>query len=122
MTQLKVRELTTNSTRFTKVCALGAPDEKSNANNYYLIQKVIDNETVCALNFQDGPIADNGVNGIVMEDLLSIVIDRLNHFQSKGFACEENAQALTKLEEAMHCLNNRTKDRQTRGVEGKYTE
>ena len=69
--------------------------------------------------FQDGPIKENGVNGCHNEDLIAIVIDRLQGFQSGEFACRENAIAITKLEEALLWLNKRTSDRIKRGVEGK---
>ncbi len=71
------------------------------------------------LNFQNGPIQEHGVNGCQNEDLISIVIDRLQGFQSGKFACEENATALTKLEEALTTLQSRTNKRKARGVEGK---
>ena len=67
--------------------------------------------------FQKGPVAECGVNGIFMEDLLQICRHRLQCFQSGDFACRENALALTKIEEALHWLNHRTADRQARGVE-----
>lgn len=69
--------------------------------------------------FQNGPIAESGVNGVTNEALLAVVIDRLRCFQSGPFSCRENALALTKLEEAMHWLNARTAERMARGVEGK---
>jgi len=68
--------------------------------------------------FQDGPILENGVNGISNEALLAIVEDRLLGFQSSQYACRENAVALTKLQEAMMWLQKRTRDRMARGVEG----
>lgn len=68
--------------------------------------------------FQNGPIAEYGVNGITQEVLLEIVIDRLCSFQAGPFACRENALALTKLEEAKHWLQHRTRERMSRGVEG----
>lgn len=71
------------------------------------------------INFQNGPIAEKGINGITQEALLAICIDRLQCFQKGGFACRENAIALTKMEEAMHWLHHRTKQRMLRGVEGK---
>lgn len=67
--------------------------------------------------FQKGPVKENGVNGCHQEDLLAIVIHRLQCFQKGDFACRENAIALTKLEEAMHWLRHRTNDRVERGVE-----
>lgn len=71
-----------------------------------------------AINFQNGPIQEAGVNGISNEALLAIVEDRLLGFQSDQFACRENAIALTKLQEAMMWLQKRTRDRMARGVEG----
>ena len=71
--------------------------------------------------FQNGPIAEAGVNGVTHEALLAIVIDRLQAFQKGPFACRENALALTKLEEAQHWLHHRTRARMTRGVEGTHT-
>jgi len=68
--------------------------------------------------FQNGPIAEKGVNGITQEALLAIVIDRLRCFQDGPFSCRENAIALTKCEEALHWLQQRTLARMRRGVEG----
>ncbi|MCK6488310.1 MAG: hypothetical protein L6R48_08280 [Planctomycetes bacterium] len=68
--------------------------------------------------FQNGPIAEVGVNGITQEVLLAIVADRLRSFQAGPFSCRENALALTKIEEAMHWLQQRTLARMRRGVEG----
>ena len=68
--------------------------------------------------FQNGPIAENGVNGITQEVLLAIVADRLRSFQAGPYACRENAVALTHVETAMLWLHKRTLDRMARGVEG----
>ena len=68
--------------------------------------------------FQNGPINEKGVNGLTQEVLLAIVADRLRSFQAGPFACRENAIALTKIEEAMHWLQQRTIARMRRGVEG----
>lgn len=72
----------------------------------------------CIISFQNGPITENGVNGISNEALLAIVEDRLTGFQSGQFACRENAVALTKIQEAMMWLQRRTIDRVKRNVEG----
>lgn len=72
-----------------------------------------------AINFQNGPIGEHGVNGVTQEILLAIVIDRLRSFQAGPFSSRENALALTKIEEALHWLQQRTLDRMRRGVEGK---
>lgn len=69
--------------------------------------------------FQSGPIPDVGINGLTDEVLIAIVLDRLRGFQQGGFPCRQNALAITKLEEALMWLNNRTEDRIRRGVEGR---
>ena len=68
--------------------------------------------------FQNGPIAEKGVNGITHEALLAILIDRLQSFQKGPYACRENAIALTHLETAKLWLFSRTLERMQRGVEG----
>lgn len=72
--------------------------------------------------FQNGPINENGVNGVTQEVLLAILIDRLQSFQKGPFACRENAVALTHLETAKLWLFSRTLDRMTRGVEGTHAK
>lgn len=79
-----------------------------------------DGESGTTILFQNGPIAESGVNGITQEVLLAIIIDRLQSFQKGPFACRENALALTKLEEAKHWLFSRTLERMGRGVEGTH--
>lgn len=67
---------------------------------------------VTHISFQNGPIAESGVNGLTQEVLIAICCDRLRGFQSGQFACRENALALTKLEEAQHWLHRHaTKNR-----------
>lgn len=75
---------------------------------------------VTRISFQNGPIAESGVNGLTQEVLIAICVDRLRGFQSGQYACRENALALTKLEEAQHWLHHRTLARMQRGVEGTH--
>jgi len=70
--------------------------------------------------FQNGPIPQNGVNGITQEVLLAIVADRLRSFQQGPFASRYNALALTHIEDAQNWLNRRTLERMRRGVEGTH--
>lgn len=72
------------------------------------------------IEFQNGPINEFGVNGLTHEILLAIVADRLRCFNKGPFASRENALALTKVEEAMHWLQQRTLERMRRGVEGTH--
>lgn len=68
--------------------------------------------------FQNGGIAEVGVNGVTHESLLAIVADRLRAFQAGAYACEENASALLLIEGAQAALKARTQKRVERGVEG----
>jgi len=66
---------------------------------------------------QDGPVREVGVNGCQVDTIIEaakIMIEGLN----VNYPCRENAVAITKLEEALMWLNKRTKDRESRGVEG----
>ena len=96
-------------------------DEKNvfngNASHHYKI--LVGGSGVQFLHFQDGPIKE-GMNGVTIEALLAIVVDRLESFQTSEFSCRENALALTKLQEAQHWLNARTQARVQRGVEGTH--
>lgn len=70
------------------------------------------------IKFQEGPIKECGVNGVNNEDLIAMVICRLEHFNQSEFRCRENSMAITKLEEALLWLRKRTMEREQRGVEG----
>lgn len=53
------------------------------------------------------------------EALLAIVIDRLRSFQAGPFPSPFNATALVRCQDALRLLQQRTRDRIARGVEGK---
>lgn len=57
-------------------------------------------------------------DGTTNEELLEVLINRMNYLQNK-FPCRENAIVITKLEESLMWLNKRTSDRIKRNVEGK---
>ena len=116
-----MRTLEIGTRKYTEVKVL---DEKGqgNANHKYeIVLSENRNQIVGEVNFQNGPIKEAGVNGVMNEDLIAIVIDRMRGFQSGDFACRDNAIALTKLEEALMWLRNRTNEREDRGVEGTNT-
>lgn len=120
------RVLEIGSHRFTKVICTDKPGAGGACHEYDVVKADYDSEAVdrvqhspyAVVRFQNGPIKEAGVNGCFQEDLLAIVIDRLEHFQAGDYACRENALALTKCEEALQWLNSRTAGRQKRGVEG----
>ena len=117
-----MRELNIGTKKYTTVSAV---DERGqgNANHEYHINWDKDNNgyiSTQSIKFQKGPIKEAGVNGVMDEDLIAIVIDRMRGFQSGDYACRDNALALTKLEEALMWLRKRTNSREARGVEGTH--
>lgn len=105
-------------TKFTKVMV--EEDFKYNAPHSFEVRRVEDDKLVCAIHFQEGPVLECGSNGVANEDLINMVIERLEHFQNSEYACRENAVAITKLEEALLWLRKRTMAREQRGVEGTH--
>lgn len=70
-----------------------------------------------SFSIQDGPIKEVGVNGIQVTDMLEYVLEVYKSLNAK-FPCRENSLTITKIEEAIHWQEHRTKERQKRGVEG----
>lgn len=115
MVELK-RDLLTS--KYTKVFA--ESNFNYNAPHSYIVCTAREEALLCKIHFQEGPIRECGVNGVCGEDLINMVIDRLEHFQDSEFRCRENAVAITKLEEALLWLRKRTMGREQRGVEGTH--
>ena len=107
------------TTKYTKVFHEDPEQMKFNAPHHFRVLSADKPaEVVCTVDFQEGPIKENGVNGACNEDLIAMVICRLQHFQQSEWACRDNALAITKLEEALLWLRKRTMGREKRGVEG----
>ena len=79
-----------------------------------------------AVSWQNGPLgcgADRREpNGAFVEDLVAAAIDRLEFYQKGRFNCGANNTALTYLKSALDSLEARTKDRETRAVEGTHAK
>lgn len=118
-----MRKVNIGTNRFTEVFA--TDDVAFNANHEYIVvaapaegEEIGLDNPYAKVKFQKGPIKENGVNGCHNEDLIAIVIDRLQCLNQGDFACRENSIAITKLEEALLWLNKRTQDRIARNVDG----
>lgn len=111
--------------KYTKV--YHEKDFKFNAPHHFKVMREtglpdeeLGGEVIQTIDFQEGPIKECGVNGINNEDLIAMVICRLEHFNQSEFRCRENSMAITKLEEALLWLRKRTMGREKRGVEGTH--
>ncbi len=94
------------------------------ANHRYRITPTSGNAAGVIIDFQNGPLQETGgvPNGLSQESLLAVIEDRLKCFQAGPYACRENAIALTHIQDAMHWLHHRTRERMARGVEGTMTK
>lgn len=102
--------------KFTRVMV--EEDYKYNAPHNFEVRRVEDDALVCKIHFQEGPVHECGSNGVGDEDLINMVVERLECFQRSPYACRENEIAITKLEEALLWLRKRTEGRVQRGIEG----
>lgn len=70
------------------------------------------------LQFVDKTDPEDIKDGTTTEDVIDVVINRLNVLNNR-FPCNENAAAIHHLQEARKMLDKRTEDRKKRQVEGK---
>jgi len=116
------------TSKYTEVWHEHSEQMKFNAPHHFFVCKAgldVNDATedivpLAEFSFQEGPIKECGVNGVCNEDLIAMVITRLEHFQKSEFSSRDNAMAITKLEEAMLWLRKRTIGRENRGVEGTH--
>lgn len=76
------------------------------------------------INWQDGPLKVDGErreqSGAFVEDIIAAAIGRIEYYQDSKFHCLPNAVALGHLRAAAEALEERTRDREDRGVEGTH--
>lgn len=120
-----MREINTIQKR-EKLNRVYAVDEKGNggANHRYKItsqpnEKNPEQYVDVTIQFQNGARKEWGsILGVIDTDLLEIVRDRLEGFQSGEFATEYNRKALEHLELALMYMNRRVEDRIERNILG----
>jgi hypothetical protein len=109
------------TSKYTTVHCELKEHQEFNAPHHFEVRSVENpDEVLTFVDFQCGPIKENGVNGCCNEDLLVMVLERLEGFQNSEFKCRENALAITKLEEALLWLRKRTIGRENKGIEGTH--
>ena len=121
--ELRILDIGTKS--YTQVACLDKPGAGNACHEYQVLDVKGPGEpnTIFAkISFQNGPVKEAGVNGCHQEDLMAVVIDRLECFQAGPYCCEENEQALALMYHALWWLRRRTNKRVARGVEGTSTK
>ncbi len=106
--------------KYTVVIGYNRSKHNVTALHDFEVTSVEEGKLLGSIHFQQGPIKEDGVNGVMNEDILLMVVNRLQTFQKGQFSCRENALALTKLEEAVLWLRARTMGREQRGIEGTH--
>lgn len=76
------------------------------------------------ISWQNGPLGRGNdrkePNGAFVEDVIEAAKRRLEAFQASKFECDQNEQAIACLYAALILLDERTKERDNKGVEGTY--
>ncbi len=79
-------------TKYTEV--YHEEDFKFNAPHHFKVvsseDDLIGEKVLGQVDFQEGAIKEHGVNGVTNEDLIAMVVTRLEHFQNSDFRCREN--------------------------------
>lgn len=78
------------------------------------------------VSWQNGPLGSGAdrkePNGAFVEDVIAAVIGRIEFYQASEFRSQYNATALDSLRAAAASLDARTKDRESRQVEGTHKQ
>ncbi len=77
-----------------------------------------------SIDWQNGPLGRGTdraePNGCFVETVLEAAKQRIEHYQTLKFKCQENADALKHVEQAINRLQRRTADREAQEVEGTH--
>jgi len=99
-------------------------EENTKTNEYALLQfkrDEDDTQRFQKITFYEMHEDGSYENGTTIEEMLRVARERLSQLNNK-FPSRQNSLAITKIEEAEMWLENRTKDRIARGVEGMHLE
>lgn len=107
---------TIHSSPNTILVAIDAPGP-GNACHIYEVRNV-DDRVLARIEFQKGPIGEAGVNGIQHDDLLRIIQDRLDGFQSGPYQSPGNEVTAGFISAALASDGTRTRRRVAAGTEG----
>jgi hypothetical protein len=77
-----------------------------------------------SITWQNGPLGRGderqAPNGAFVETVIAAAKSRLDFYQESKFACDDNAEAIVLLDQALAVLNRRTLAREAREVEGTH--
>lgn len=79
-----------------------------------------DNKLQTVILLQNG-LVEGSSNGVFVQDLLKVCQNIMEGYQSTQFACEENAEALSNINNAIRVLQSRKQRRTEQGVANTHT-
>lgn len=92
----------------TYVLGKNREEDSTNPTNHdFEVRRTSDDALLGKISFHAGPLEAIGPNGILNENLLVMLIDRVESFQRSKLKCRENENALQHLYEALWWLNFR---------------
>jgi len=78
-----------------------------------------------SISWQNGPLgrgpSRREPNGAFVETIIAATMDRLQFYQDSPFACQANQEVIDLLRDALSILDERTKEREARAVEGTHS-
>jgi hypothetical protein len=74
------------------------------------------------IKFQTGAIDKEGVNGCQVEDVISVLVEKLKSHQNGDFACPENSLAISNLQSANYALRIRKERLEENNRGNEYVE
>ncbi|MBO1513814.1 hypothetical protein [Metabacillus bambusae] len=74
------------------------------------------------IKFQTGAIDKEGVNGCQVEDVISVLVEKLKSHQNGDFACPENSLAISNLQSANYALRVRKERLEEKNRGNEYVE
>jgi len=102
------------------VITCDAPDPKAGNGTHFYGFTTPDGAAAGFLQFQHGPRSEPGSTpGVTAQAVISALIHHFQSFQAGPFVCRENANVITRLQEALHWAQHRAIERKRRGVLGK---
>lgn len=104
---------------FAAVKAIEGPSTAKQFNKWVNKHPIVISHIENSIKFklQDGPIKEAGVNGCQVDTIIETALIMLQGLNEQ-YPCYENQMAINKLVMALKWMDERKKDRETRGVEG----
>ena len=93
--------------KYTYVMGESSLGNDNPTNHTFEIRRTYDDALLSKIKFHSGSFSPTELNGILNEDLLNILINRVESFQKSKLKCRENENALQHLYEALFWLNQR---------------